>query len=349
MSTGLRVRRRLVLGACALIGMSEVLAAAATAPPLPRPRPIVQSEATEPDPVEAEAPSSERQADAAQLPRPRASGFGQVRTGTAWVEDMETHFAEERASVGQDVASREAPLYAASASAAVGRELVVPLPRPRPHGDSPVLAVLPPRVEPRAPTPLDTACLQDLRRLGVSFSEEEPIDPQGACHVDHPLKVASLGSGVAIAPAATLNCRTAEALASWVKNVLLPAAQKHLGARPERIVHASTYVCRSRNNIPGAKLSEHAHANAVDIASIAFADRDPFDIGVRDASEDEGAFQLAVRKGSCDYFTTVLGPGSDASHATHLHFDMAERNGGYRLCDMGTATAAAAPRNTNRE
>jgi hypothetical protein len=28
----------------------------------------------------------------------------------------------------------------------------------------------------------------------------------------------------------------------------------------------------------------------------------------------------------------VLGPGSDAFHDDHLHLDLAERRGGYRLC-----------------
>jgi hypothetical protein len=88
--------------------------------------------------------------------------------------------------------------------------------------------------------------------------------------------------------------------------------------------------------VPGAKLSEHARANAVDIGSIAFAEREPFEIQDRDLASKEGRFQFAIRKRSCDYFTTVLGPRSNAAHATHFHLDMAERRGGYRLCDLGT-------------
>jgi hypothetical protein len=130
---------------------------------------------------------------------------------------------------------------------------------------------------------------------------------------------------------------------------MVPAAKLHLDAAPHSIAHGSTYVCRPRNNVAGAKMSEHAHANAVDIMSIAFPARDPLIIGSSEETKTEGEFLAAVRKGACDYFTTVLGPGSDAAHAEHFHFDMAERRGGYRLCELGDETTANAPPNTKRE
>jgi len=39
-----------------------------------------------------------------------------------------------------------------------------------------------------------------------------------------------------------------------------------------------------------------------------------------------------VRKSVCAHFTTVLGPGSDGYHENHIHVDLAERRGGYRMC-----------------
>ena len=46
----------------------------------------------------------------------------------------------------------------------------------------------------------------------------------------------------------------------------------------------------------------------------------------------EGAFQRAVVATACLYFTTVLDPGSDAAHETHLHLDVKARRNGYRFC-----------------
>ena len=210
------------------------------------------------------------------------------------------------------------------------------IPRPRPGAPSaPVIeqASLP-VAPPFFPSADEAACRRRLADLGVIFTPVEPIEPDGACHVRAPISVTSLGAGIALTPAAILNCRTTEALALWAQDVMAPAARTYLGAMPTEIRHASTYACRSRNNQAGARLSEHANANAVDIGSIAFAGREPIDVRARGASEAGlRDFQRTIRAGACSFFTTVLGPGSDAAHADHYHFDMAERRGGYRLCD----------------
>jgi hypothetical protein len=185
------------------------------------------------------------------------------------------------------------------------------------------------------------ACLRHLAALGATFEVLTSIDSDGQCPVDRPLKVSGLGSGVEIAPEAILNCATAESLSAWLKDVVVPEARETLHTSPTRIVHGSTYVCRSRNNAPGAKLSEHARANAVDISAIEFAGRDPVQIG--GSIGMEARFEAVIRAGACKHFTTVLGPGSNAAHATHLHFDLAERRGGYRLCELGEARVVRGP------
>jgi hypothetical protein len=44
-------------------------------------------------------------------------------------------------------------------------------------------------------------------------------------------------------------------------------------------------------------------------------------------------FREGLRKSACAQFTTVLGPGSDGSHEDHIHVDLLERRGGYRICE----------------
>jgi hypothetical protein len=196
--------------------------------------------------------------------------------------------------------------------------------------------------------PEDPACLGRLRALGVAFTEIAPLG-EGECFVPHPIQVSSVGSGVTVAPAATMNCPTAEALARWTKDVLAPRSKSMLDATPTQLLPGSTYACRPRNNQAGAKLSEHAIANAFDLMGVAFAEREPIEIAASDGSV-EGRFQDTLRKESCAYFTTVLGPGSDAAHSNHFHFDLAERGGDYRLCDLGEpVTAVSASPNSDRE
>jgi hypothetical protein len=42
-----------------------------------------------------------------------------------------------------------------------------------------------------------------------------------------------------------------------------------------------------------------------------------------------------MRRAACGWFTTVLGPGADAAHAEHFHFDIARHGNSdfYRICE----------------
>jgi hypothetical protein len=63
-----------------------------------------------------------------------------------------------------------------------------------------------------------------------------------------------------------------------------------------------------------------------------FAKRSPLTIGSHTEGSPEATFQEAVRKAACPIFNTVLGPGSDAAHGDHLHLDLRQRKGDYRIC-----------------
>jgi len=43
-------------------------------------------------------------------------------------------------------------------------------------------------------------------------------------------------------------------------------------------------------------------------------------------------FRDSMRASACDRFATVLGPGSDGYHESHIHVDLAERRNNYKLC-----------------
>jgi hypothetical protein len=74
----------------------------------------------------------------------------------------------------------------------------------------------------------------------------------------------------------------------------------------------------------GAQLSAHAQGLAVDITQLRLSDQHVIEVG-RPKDEAEAGFDTAARAGACGYFHTVLGPGADAFHETHWHFDMLPR------------------------
>ena len=143
-------------------------------------------------------------------------------------------------------------------------------------------------------------------------------------------------SRVTLTPAATLRCTMAEAVAVWVREDLT-ASVAALGSAIRSLDNYASYDCRGRNRVAGAKISEHGMANAIDIRGVHLANGKFAGFTDRNFARE---FRETVRQQTCARFTTVLGPGSDGHHETHIHVDLAQRRGGYRLCQWNVLAAA---------
>lgn len=177
------------------------------------------------------------------------------------------------------------------------------------------------------------ACLADLAAIGAKFEPTDPIDDGNGCGIEHPIDVAEVLPGVALG-GATMRCKTALTMAHWLKDTVQPAMTIAMpGRRIVGLVPGSTYQCRLRNSAATGKISEHARGNAYDVAAFKLDNGERMEMKPRtEDSTMEGAFQRTATAGACLHFTTVLSPGSDAAHETHLHLDVLERKGGYRYC-----------------
>jgi hypothetical protein len=133
---------------------------------------------------------------------------------------------------------------------------------------------------------------------------------------------------VAIVPPATLRCTMAEAVAQWIREDVAPAAAK-LGAPPRELENMGSYECRGRNRVGGATLSEHGRANALDVRGFKLANKVTVVLADPKVPKD---FRDAIRTSACARFSTVLGPGSDAEHAEHVHLDLIERRNNFKMC-----------------
>ncbi|NNE88122.1 MAG: extensin family protein [Silicimonas sp.] len=152
------------------------------------------------------------------------------------------------------------------------------------------------------------------------------IPGPGSCGVRQALAVSEV-AGVRLTQTATLTPRAAKALNRYVANV----ARKEIGNRGGGLVAlkvASHYACRTRNSRPGARLSEHALGNAIDISAFILADGSQ--ISVLGWRGPDGDVLRRLHRGACGPFGTVLGPNADLHHQDHFHFDVAEyRSGTY--------------------
>lgn len=206
-----------------------------------------------------------------------------------------------------------------------------PLPPARPAEPPSPSAVA---VNPDPPPPEGDVeqCLTRLVTLQVS-AEPQPSITEGACGAADPLTVSALSDTVRLSGGVETVCPMAEAAARWAADVVVPAARQHLGRTLAAIAVGTSYACRGQNRVVGAKLSEHAYANALDIAGFTFTDGAPVSVKASDPATPEGRFTAAVRQGACSIFTTVLGPGSDSYHADHLHLDLRARRAGHGICE----------------
>ena len=80
---------------------------------------------------------------------------------------------------------------------------------------------------------------------------------------------------------------------------------------------------------PGAHLSEHGRANALDVRAFKLADGRAISLTDRTVARE---LRESVLHSVCARFTTVLGPGSDWYHEDHIHLDLMERRNNYRIC-----------------
>ena len=174
-------------------------------------------------------------------------------------------------------------------------------------------------------------CAADPRSVAEAEKISD-IDEGNGCGVRNAWSATALG-GVALDKPEILNCATVYTASKWLMDVVQPAAEQSFGSRVVKIDVPSAYACRPRNNVRGAKLSEHGLGNAIDVSRFTLADGRSIDVlNGWYGDSDSRQFLRTVRGEACGRFSTVLGPGSDAYHRDHIHMDLQPQRGGGPYC-----------------
>jgi len=191
--------------------------------------------------------------------------------------------------------------------------------------------VRPDTAEPQEPPPPSACRLRLTSDLAIAPSLPLLVGA-GECGVEDVVRLEAVvladKTKITLTPPATVRCTFAEAIVQWVREDVVPRVRAR-NAALKGIDNYDSYDCRGRNRVVGAKLSEHGKANALDVRSLRLANGAMLGLTDPNVSKD---FREGLRKATCTRFHTVLGPGSDGYHEDHVHMDLAERRGDYRIC-----------------
>jgi hypothetical protein len=297
----------------------------ASEPPIPVEKPKMAQDVVEPAPLPFEKPKvAENVAEPAPIPRVKPQ---ELQKHAAI---MPTALPATKSNKGDKLVS-PAPITTQRPVIASRPMLSAPLPRIKPEGLQQQAALIP-----RA-LPKDTArkddtesCFQELRAIGAKFTVAAATVDYGKCHVENPVNLRSVTikqNTIILPEAPLLNCKFALQFSKWLSESGAPILSAQLNSPVERISTGPGFECRGRNGDGSAKVSEHGYGNAVDISTFRLRNGKTLDVG-------DSTLLPGVRASACGYFTTVLGPGSNAAHASHFHFDMGAhgKSGNYRIC-----------------
>lgn len=166
------------------------------------------------------------------------------------------------------------------------------------------------------------ACRAVLERSEVAYAVLDPAG-EGACRREDRTR---LGDYPLAPDTPPVTCPTAVALEMWRRETLAPTAEEIFGSDIAQVQHLGAYSCRRLYDRSEGRWSEHATANAIDIAGFVLADGTRISV-LADWSGNgpEARFLRRARDGACRAFATVLSPDYNAAHRDHLHLDMSGR------------------------
>lgn len=176
------------------------------------------------------------------------------------------------------------------------------------------------------------ACLAWLETAGVKHTPLADRQEPGGCGWQGATRLSAFGD-VRLSTSAPLACPAVVALALWERHGLQAAAQARFGDEVIAIDHLGSYACRDIAGSAAGRRSEHARANALDVAAFRLADGRRISV-LRDwqVDADRGSaaalFLADAEKAACPFFSAVLGPAYNAAHRDHFHLDL----GRYRIC-----------------
>lgn len=172
-------------------------------------------------------------------------------------------------------------------------------------------------------------CRAALATGRLAFTPVPEMSSPKGCEL-HDVERIAPGRDPAFSRGFIASCPLAVNLAMFVQHVVVPVAQRDMHSDVVAIDHLGSFACRPIVGIGATTtLSQHASANAIDIAGFVFADGRKVTVAADwRGSDDKARFIHDVHDGACDVFPVVLSPDYNGAHWNHLHVDVS----GFHFC-----------------
>lgn len=163
-------------------------------------------------------------------------------------------------------------------------------------------------------------CDQALSSSGLRATRQAD-SPDATCPLANTLRVQ--GGDVALSSSFLASCPLAVSFALFERHALQPVAQAVYGQAVTGVDHLGSFACRNIYNRENGRRSQHATADALDIAGFRLADGRRISV-LKDWSKEnqDAQFLHQVRDAACTMFSAVLSPDYNAAHRNHFHLDV---------------------------
>ena len=174
-------------------------------------------------------------------------------------------------------------------------------------------------------------CVSELASKKVVFEQPKEATREG-CRLSAPVsltRVPTQFGDVSLPAKPSMLCSFGLKFTDWVRDVAAPLTLAYTGQKLAEIETGPGFACTARYDKPGRCRANTPKATRSTSCSFVLADKRR--VTVKDPDPLVGALRMTA----CGYFTTVLGPGADPQHETHLHLDMLMHGGtaNYRICE----------------
>ena len=152
-------------------------------------------------------------------------------------------------------------------------------------------------------------------------------DSGGECPLNNVVRVRDFGP-VSLNGSFLASCPLALGSALFISQQARPLTKRYTGSDLARIDHLGSFACRNIYHRPDARRSEHATAEALDIAAFRLANGERVTVLNGWKAATTQPWLKAMLAASCGYYGNGLGPEYNAAHANHFHLGMR----GFGLC-----------------